>query len=87
MSVAPVKPPTSALRSDLEARVENRKRELIAEIVEHKKNSLRSGAAQAVDRAKAHLSELARIVEEGIVDGWANVGPATRRKLDDWMAR
>ena len=87
MSVAPVKPPTPTVPSDLETRVENRKRDLIAEIVEHKKNSLRPGAAEAVDRAKALLSELARIVKEGVVDGWANVGPAARRKLDDWMAR
>ena len=63
--------------SDLETRVANRKRELIAEIVENKKNSSRAGAAEAILRAKARLSELARIVKEG----------ATKLKLDEWVAR
>ena len=73
--------------TDLESRVENRKRDLIAEIVEHKKNSSRAGAAEAIDRAKARLSELAHIVKEGVVDGWPNVGPAAKLRLDEWMSR
>lgn len=72
---------------DLEARVTARKAELIAEIIEHKKNSSRMGAAEAVDKLKARLSELAHIVKEGIVDGWANVGPKARTRLDDWMTK
>lgn len=72
---------------DLETRVENRKRELIAEILEHKKNSSRFGAAEEVDKLKARLSELAHIVKEGVVDGWANVAPGTRGKLDAWIAK
>jgi hypothetical protein len=71
----------------LETRVTARKAELIAEIIEHKKNSSRPGAAEAVDRLKARLSELAHIVKDGVVDGWANMGPKTRTRLDDWMAR
>ena len=82
MSVAPTTPST-----DLETRVENRKRELISEIVEHKKNSSRAGAAEAIDRAKARLSELAHIVKESVVDGWANVGPGAKVKLDEWMSK
>ncbi len=78
-------PSTPAPPADLETRVEKRKRELISEIVEHKKNSSRAGAAEAIDRAKGRLSELAHIVKE--VDGWANVGPSAKRKLDEWMAR
>ena len=73
--------------SDLETRVANRKRDLISELVEHKKNSSRVGAAEAVDKIKAQLSELAHIVKEGVVDGWANVGPRARLRLDEWMAR
>ena len=72
---------------DLEARVTARKAELIAEIIEHKKNSSRVGAAEAVDSLKDRLSELAHIVREGIVDGWANVGPKARTRLDAWMAK
>jgi hypothetical protein len=71
----------------LEAQVTARKAELIAEIIEHKKNSSRACAAEAIDRLKAQLSELAQIMKEGVVDGWANVGPQARTRLDDWMAR
>jgi len=84
MTVAPIDPSTA---TDLETRVANRKRELISEIVEHKKNISRVGAAEAIDRIKARLSELAHIVKEGVVDGWANVGPGAKLKLDEWMAK
>lgn len=77
MSAARINFPLPPMPADLETRVENRKRDLIAEIVEHKKNSSRAAAAEAIDRAKARLSELARIVKDG----------ATKLKLDEWMAR
>jgi len=73
--VAPITPPPS---SDLDARVTNRKQELIAEILEHKKNSSRAGAAEAIDRIKARLLELASIVKEG---------PKARGRLDEWVSR
>jgi hypothetical protein len=85
--------PSAALRwegrmtgLDLETRVQHRKAELIAEIIEHKKNSSRVGAADAIARIKAHLSELAHIVKEGVVDNWANVDPKARTRLDAWLA-
>jgi hypothetical protein len=87
MSVAPINRSNPNKPPDLETRVENRKRELISEIVAHKKNCSRAGAAEAIDRAKALLSELAHIVKEGVVDGWANVGPSAKRKLDEWVAK
>ena len=87
MSVTRITSSTPALPPDLETRIENRKRELISEIVVHKKNSSRAGAAEAIDKAKARLSELAYIVEEGVFDGWANVGPRAKLKLDEWMTR
>jgi hypothetical protein len=65
----------------LESRVENRKRDLISEIVEHKKNCSRAGAADAIDRAKTKLSELAYIVKTG------GAGARTKLQLDEWMAR
>ncbi len=74
-------------RPDLETRVTARKTELIAEIIEHKKNCSRFGAAESDDTLKARLSELAYIVKEGVVDGWANVGPKTRIRLDEWVAK
>jgi hypothetical protein len=72
---------------DLATRVASRKQELIAEILEHKKNSSRIGAAAVIDQNKARLSELANIVKNGAVDDWAKVGPAARRMLDEWVAR
>jgi hypothetical protein len=86
MSVT-VTAPAPTTVSDLESRVDSRKRELIAEVVEHKKNSLRAGAAEAIDKGKARLSELAHIVKEGVVDGWANVGPIATRKLEEWLTK
>jgi hypothetical protein len=72
---------------DLETRVANRKRELIAELVEHKKNSSRAGAVAAVDKLKLRLTELAHIVKESVVDGWSNVGPSATLRLDEWIAK
>ena len=77
----------AAPATDLEIRVENRRRDLISEIVEHKKNSSRAGAAEAIERIKERLSELAQIVKEGVVDGWDNVGPSAKHKLDEWIAK
>lgn len=84
MTVARIKsttPPTA-----LQTRVENRKRDLISEIVEHKKNSSRACAAEAIDRAKARLTELTQIVSQGVVD-WANVGPGAKLRLDEWIGK
>jgi hypothetical protein len=87
VSVPPIKPSVPSPPPDLETRIANRKHELIAEIVENKNNSSRAGAAEAIDRAKTRLSELAGIVKEHVVDGWANLGPSTKLKLEEWMAR
>ncbi len=70
----------------LEARVANRKQDLITEIIELKKSS-RLGAADAIAGLKARLSDLDRIVKEGVVDGWASVGERAQRRLDEWTAR
>jgi hypothetical protein len=69
---------------DLELRVTNRKNQLITEIIEHKKNSSRFGAADAIDRIKHHLSELTQIVK---ADEWAHLSASTRLRLADWVAR
>jgi hypothetical protein len=66
-------------KSDLEVRVENRKQQLIAEILEHKKNSSRAGAAEAIDKIKTRLTELTHIVTEG--------GERANVRLDDWISR
>lgn len=71
---------------DLETRVANRKRELITEIIEFKKSS-RVDAAESIERLKSRLSDLAYLMKEGVVDGWANVDECSRVKLDAWIAR
>ena len=87
MSAAPINPSSPIPPADLESRVANRKRELIAEIEDHRRNISRPGAAVAIDIIKARLSELTHIVKEGVVDGWANVSASTTLKLDEWITR
>ena len=67
----------------LETRVTARKAELIAEIIEYKMNSSRAGAAEAIDRIKVRLSELAHIENESVGTG----GPQAKARLTEWMAR
>jgi prephenate dehydrogenase len=64
------------LPADLEARVANRRRELIAEIIEHKKNSCRYGAAEAIQRLSDQLGELASFVKQD-----------NQQAITDWLAR
>jgi hypothetical protein len=71
--------------SDLETQVANRKRELIAEIIEHKKNSSRYGAAESIQRLKDKLVELSHIVKE--VDRWTSISPQAKLRLAEWVAR
>lgn len=75
------------MSSDLEKRVENRKRELISEILEHKKNSSRFGAADEVEKIKSRLAELTHILKDALTDGWANLAPGAKTRLDAWIAR
>jgi predicted transcriptional regulator len=69
-----------------EVLIANRKRELITEIIEFKKSS-RVDAAESIERLKSRLSDLAYLMKEGVVDGWANVDERSRVKLDAWIAR
>jgi hypothetical protein len=68
---------------DLETRVEARKRELIAELIEHKKSSLRSGATEAIEQLRRRLTELAQITNENTSRDARN----TRQALEAWIAR
>jgi hypothetical protein len=69
---------------DLETRVASRKRQLITEIIEHKKNSSRSGAAEAIDKIKHHLSELSQILN---ADECIDLSAGARLRLAQWVAR
>jgi hypothetical protein len=71
---------------DLETRVANHKRDLIAKLVELKADT-QDGAAEARDLLKKRLSELHHLVKEGLVNGWANVSDVTRVRLDNWLTK
>lgn len=69
---------------DLESRVASRKRQLITELIEHKKNSSRLGAAEAIGKLTYHLSELSQILK---VDEGTNLSAGARLRLAQWIAR
>jgi len=69
---------------NLETRVANRKHQLITEIIEHKKNSSRFGAAEEIDKIKHHLSELSQILK---ADEWTDLSAGARLRLAEWVAR
>ena len=69
---------------DLETRVANRKLQLITEIIEHKKNSSRYGAIEAIDKIKHHLTELTEILK---AHKWTQLSAEGRLRLVEWVAR
>ena len=69
---------------DLETRVASRKLQLVTEIIEHKKNCSRYGAAEAIDKIKDHLSELREILK---AREWSQLSAEARLRLADWVAR
>ena len=74
----------STNRDDLEMRVTNRKQQLITEIIEHKKNSSRFGADEAIARIQDHLLELSHILK---ADKWPQLSAGARLRLGEWVAR
>ena len=70
---------------DLEARISERRAEIIARLVELK-NDTRIEAVEQRDKLKAKLSRLGHIIKEGVVDGWASLGDFTKHELDQWLA-
>ena len=72
------------LTSSLETQVANRKRELIIEIIEHKKNSSRYGAGEAIDQLKHRLLELSQIMT---ADECRTLSAGARVRLAEWIAR
>lgn len=72
--------------SALEQRVTARKRELIVEVLEHKK-SLRLGAPDALRHLEGRLSHLRILLADVVVHGWAGLGDERRAELDLWVAQ
>jgi hypothetical protein len=69
----------------LESRINARRAELIAKLIELR-SSMHLEAAEAGDKIKARLSELAHVMREGVVDGWTTLGDSVKHKLDRWLA-
>jgi hypothetical protein len=69
---------------DLKALIHARRAELIKVLVELKADT-GMAAAEARDKLKARLSELAHVVKWGVVDDWASVGDPVTKKLQQWL--
>ena len=76
---------SNSTEPDLESRITTRRNELIAKLFELNTET-RVGTAEIRDKLKARLSELAHIIKEGVVDGWASLGDKATQKLDRWLA-
>jgi hypothetical protein len=76
---------TSEPQPDLESRIKVRRAELIAKLRALRADT-RLEAIQAGDKLKAKLSEIAHLVKEGVVDGWASLGDNVKHKLEHWLA-
>ncbi len=71
-------------QTELETRVTSRRAELIEKLVQLKPDLTIEGA-EVRGRLKTRLSQLGRIIKEGVVDGWANLNAGTTSKLDQWI--
>jgi hypothetical protein len=79
-------PMATSTAPDLEARIDLRKQELLAQLGELKA-STQLDSVEAGDKIKARLSELDHLVKIGVVDGWANIGTTAKRRFDSWLAK
>jgi hypothetical protein len=70
--------------SDLESRVNVRRVALVAALREHRAD-MHLDAVEAGDEVKEKLAELARIMKDGVVDGWVSVADTAKRKLERWL--
>jgi hypothetical protein len=73
-----------ALEVALEQRISARRAELIAKLIDHR-GSMHLDEVDAGDKIKAKLSELAHLMREGVVDGWADIGDGAKLKLERWL--
>jgi hypothetical protein len=69
---------------DLESRIRLRRAELFVHLRELRADR-RLEAAEARDKLKAKLSELAHLLTWGISDGWESLGDNVKRRLEHWL--
>ncbi|HEY6177423.1 MAG TPA: hypothetical protein VIX73_23360 [Kofleriaceae bacterium] len=74
-----------AEQPDLQSRINARRAELIKVLVGLKVDT-RIEAAEARDKLKARLSELAHVVKWGVADDWKSVSEPVIKKLQQWLA-
>ena len=75
---------TNAVPEGLELRVTQQRLALTSKLTALKSEAKPETVVER-DTIKARLSLLEHL-EKGVVDGWANVGPDTREKLESWLA-
>jgi hypothetical protein len=76
--------PRASSEPDLESRIRLRRAELFVRLRELRGDS-RFEAAEARDKVKAKLSELAHFLKWGVSDGWGSLGVAVKRRLEHWL--
>jgi hypothetical protein len=69
---------------DLESRIKERRAKLMGKLGELKLDT-GPGAAEARDKLKATLADLAHVLKWGVADGWASVGGPVTQKLEQWL--
>ncbi len=84
MTVAAKPEPVDTNKSNLESRVASRKRELVQELIEHKKRT-GNAAVETVDALKRRVTELDQLIKLYVVAGWANLDEAARAKFELWI--
>ena len=77
--------PQVAAETDLQARINERRTELIDKIG-RLRGDKRPEATESRRKLKAKLFELAHIVRWGVVDGWASLSAPLTNKLEQWLA-
>jgi hypothetical protein len=70
---------------DLQSRIKVRRVELVARLRELREDT-RVEAMEAGDKLKAKLAEIAHILKEGVVDGWATLGDGVKHQIERWLA-
>lgn len=76
--------PIDTNKTNLESRVASRKRELVQELIEHKKRT-GSSAVETVDALKRRVTELDQLIKLYVVNGWANLEESARAKFELWI--
>lgn len=81
----PITSATNAVPAELELRVTGQKQTMMTRLAMLKSEGKPETVVER-DAIKAKLSLIDHIVKEGVVDGWASISPATRTRIESWLA-